>query len=236
MTAATVDDVHARPFSVALIASALLVLTGCAGSAPTPTAPDSPAAASVESATPASGACAYPAQGQAARDVTSPPAGEAPAGSVAVTLETSAGAVPMTLTGDRTPCTVESFVSLAAQGYFTGTDCHRLTTQGIFVLQCGDPTGTGRGGPGYSFADEVDGSEQYPAGTVAMANAGPDTNGSQFFLVYADSPLPPDYTVFGQLSPEGLDVVTKIGADGVAGGGADGAPATAVSITGVTVG
>ncbi|CAH0154406.1 putative peptidyl-prolyl cis-trans isomerase B [Microbacterium sp. Bi128] len=229
-------DVHARLFPAALIASALLVLAGCAGSAPAPASPDSPSASSPASAAAASGACAYRAQGQAARDVTPPPAGETTSGAVTVTLETSAGAVPMTLTGDRTPCTVESFVSLADQGYFTGTDCHRLTTQGIFVLQCGDPSGTGRGGPGYSFTDEVDGSEKYPAGTVAMANAGPDTNGSQFFLVYADSPLPPDYTVFGQLSPEGLDVVKKIGAAGVAGGGADGPPATAVAITGVTVG
>jgi peptidyl-prolyl cis-trans isomerase B (cyclophilin B) len=231
-----VVDVHARLFPAALIASALLVLAGCAGSAPAPASPDSPSASSPASAAAASGACAYRAQGQAARDVTPPPAGETTSGAVTVTLETSAGAVPMTLTGDRTPCTVESFVSLAEQGYFTGTDCHRLTTRGIFVLQCGDPAGTGRGGPGYSFADEVDGSEEYPAGTIAMANAGPDTNGSQFFLVYADSPLPPDYTVFGRLSPEGLNVVKKIGAAGVAGGGADGPPATAVTITGVTVG
>ncbi|MET0295928.1 MAG: peptidylprolyl isomerase, partial [Microbacterium sp.] len=135
-----------------------------------------------------------------------------------------------------TPCTVESFVSLAQQQYFSNTECHRLTTSGIFVLQCGDPTGTGRGGPGYRFDDELDGGETYPAGTVAMANAGPGTNGSQFFLVYEDTPLPPSYTVFGQLSSEGLEVVQTIAADGVEGGADDGAPATAVTITGVSLG
>jgi len=224
--------VRTRLVSAALAASVLLLLAGCAGPAPEAAAPSS---SSLDSA---SATCAYPTSGQPAVDVTPPTADtERPTGDVAVTLETSAGAIPMTLTGGRTPCTVESFVSLAQQQYFTNTACHRLTTQGIFVLQCGDPTGTGRGGPGYTFADEVDGSETYPAGTVAMANTGrPGTNGSQFFLVYADSTLPPSYTVFGRLAPEGLAVVEKIGQAGVAGGGADGAPATPVEITDVTVG
>ncbi|WZH38076.1 MAG: peptidylprolyl isomerase [Microbacterium enclense] len=221
-----------RLMSAALAASALLLLAGCAGATPES---DAPISSGVDSA---SAACAYPASGQPAADVTPPTADtERPTGDVAVTLETSAGAIPMTLTGARTPCTVESFVSLAQQQYFTDTTCHRLTTQNIYVLQCGDPTGSGRGGPGYTFADELDGSETYPAGTVAMANTGrPGTNGSQFFLVYADSTLPPSYTVFGTLSPEGLAVVEKIGQAGVEGGGADGAPATPVEITAVTVG
>ena len=97
------------------------------------------------------------------------------------------------------------------QGYFEGTRCHRLTTEGIFVLQCGDPSATGMGGPGYSFADELSGTEQYSAGTVAMANAGPNTNGSQFFIVFQDSMLPPAYTVFGHLDAASLKVVQKIG-------------------------
>jgi peptidyl-prolyl cis-trans isomerase B (cyclophilin B) len=228
----TLERVRTRLISAVLSASALLLLAGCAGS--TPAAPP----ASEPSAGSASAACAYPTSGKPSVDVTPPAEGtERPAGDVAVTLETSAGQIPMTLTGARTPCTVESFVSLAQQQYFTNTQCHRLTTQRIFVLQCGDPTGTGRGGPGYTFADELDGGETYSAGTVAMANTGqPGTNGSQFFLVYADTKLPPSYTVFGKLSPEGLAVVEKIGQAGVEGGGADGRPATPVEITAVTVG
>jgi len=218
--------------SAALAASALLMLAGCSAGASDSAAPSTTSTAA------AAGDCAYPASGQPAVDVTPPaPGTERPTGSVPVTLDTSAGEISMTLTGDRTPCTVESFVSLAQQQYFTNTSCHRLTTQGIFVLQCGDPTGSGRGGPGYTFADEVDGSETYPAGTVAMANTGrPGTNGSQFFLVYADSTLPPSYTVFGTLTPDGLATVQKIAEAGVSGGGADGTPATPVEITDVVVG
>lgn len=219
--------------SAALAASALLLLAGCAGGTTAEPAP----AASSSSTGAAAGDCSYTASGQPAVDVTPPAEGtERPTGTVEATLETSAGAIPMTLTGERTPCTVESFVSLAQQQYFSNTECHRLTTQGIFVLQCGDPTGTGRGGPGYRFDDELDGSETYPAGTVAMANAGPGTNGSQFFLVYADSKLPPNYTVFGTMSPEGLQVVKDIAAAGTAGGSPDGAPATPVTISAVTIG
>ena len=101
------------------------------------------------------------------------------------------------------------------------------------MLQCGDPTGTGSGGPGYSFDDELTGKETYPAGTLAMANAGPNTNGSQFFLVYADTPLPPSYTVFGKMDPAGRRVVARIAAAGTADGGPDGAPKQAVRITSV---
>ena len=92
---------------------------------------------------------------------------------------------------------MNSFVSLADQGYFDDTPCHRMTTRGIFVLQCGDPTADRRRRAGLPFEDELDGTETYGPGTLAMANAGPNTNGSQFFIVYGDSPLPPAYTVFG---------------------------------------
>ncbi|MET0812317.1 MAG: peptidylprolyl isomerase [Microbacterium sp.] len=179
--------------------------------------------------------CEYVESAGAVKEVAFPDATGEASGTVQATLQTNVGDIPLTLDADRTPCTVGSFVSLADQGYFDGSPCHRLTTSGIFVLQCGDPSGTGRGGPGYRYADELDGSETYPAGTVAMANAGPDTNGSQFFLVYEDTQLPPSYTVFGEISPEGLDVVRAIAADGVSDGGGDGAPASAVTITGVTL-
>ena len=93
----------------------------------------------------------------------------------------------ITLDPVRAPCTVHSFVSLADQGFFDETKCHRLVDSGIFLFQCGDPSGTGSGGPGYTFADELDGTESYTKGVVAMANGGANTNGSQFMLVYRDS-------------------------------------------------
>lgn len=182
------------------------------------------------------GACAYVEAAGGVRDVQLPPAESEVTGQVSAVLQTSAGDIPMTLDAERTPCTVGSFVSLAEQGYYNDSPCHRLTTSGIFVLQCGDPSGTGRGGPGYNYADELDGSETYPAGTVAMANAGPNTNGSQFFLVYEDTPLPAKYTVCGTLDEAGLAVVREVAAAGAEGGAADGAPATPVTITGVTLG
>ena len=222
----------AAPF---VLVAALAVLAGC-GSDGSDSATDS---APTDGASPTvpTVPCDYVSDGEAAKDVD-PPSADAPAeGSVVVTVTTSAGDVPITMDAAATPCAVNSFVSLAEQGYFDDTPCHRLTTAGIFVLQCGDPTGTGTGGPGYSFADELTGKETYPAGTVAMANAGPDTNGSQFFLVYEDSPpdFPADYDVIGQMDPAGLEVVTQIGAAGTADGGPDGAPKDAVTIESVSV-
>lgn len=125
------------------------------------------------------------------------------------TLKTTQGAVTFRALTDKAPCTTFSFRFLAEHDYFDKTHCHRLTTERIFVLQCGDPTGTGSGGPGYSFPDENLTGATYPAGTVAMANAGPDTNGSQFFFVWKDTKLSPAYTPFGQVTA-GLDVLQKI--------------------------
>ncbi|MFB8387633.1 peptidylprolyl isomerase [Microbacterium sp. NPDC055910] len=220
-----------RLIAVPLLALTLALLAGCS----TPASPGATTEPSAPAPAEAQG-CEYVENSGAVRDVTAPNAEPAVAGIVDATLQTSAGDIPLTLDADRTPCTVGSFVSLAEQGYYDDSSCHRLTTTGIFVLQCGDPSGTGRGGPGYSYADELDGSETYPAGTIAMANAGPDTNGSQFFLVYEDTALPPSYTVFGELSPEGLEVVQAVAAAGTADGAPDGAPATTVTITGVTLG
>jgi len=189
-----------------------------------------------ESASAAQGACEYVPDGT--QDGPELPDGEsAPTGTVEVSIATTAGDLTATLDADAAPCAVGSFVSLAEQGYFDETPCHRLTTAGIHVLQCGDPTGTGMGGPGYTFPDEVTGEEEYPAGTLAMANAGPDTNGSQFFIVYqsAKGALAPNYTEFGTISKKSLAEVRAVARDGVEGGGTDGPPATPVEISSVTV-
>ncbi|WP_420706647.1 peptidylprolyl isomerase [Streptomyces sp. NRRL S-1824] len=161
------------------------------------------------------------------------------------TIKLDQGTIGLSLDAGNAPHTVNSFTFLAGQGFFDGTKCHRLTTQGIFVLQCGDPKGDGTGGPGYTIPDENltalgkagnDGTVTYPAGTVAMANTGqPHTGGSQFFLVYKDSKLPPRYTPFGTMDDASLKAVGNIGAAGVAGGAADGAPNIAVVIDGVAV-
>ncbi|MFF8916582.1 peptidylprolyl isomerase [Streptomyces sp. NPDC015032] len=158
-----------------------------------------------------------------------------------MSIKTSQGDIAFTMDAAKTPHTTNSFKSLADKGFFDSTKCHRLTTQGIFVLQCGDPKGDGTGGPGYTIPDEnltalgkagKDGTVTYPAGTVAMANTGQaHTGGSQFFLVYKDSKLPPAYTPFGTMDDASLKAVKDIGAAGVAGGAADGAPKKAVDIS-----
>ena len=149
------------------------------------------------------------------------------------TIGTNCGTITVALDGKAAPHTVNSFAFLAGKHYFDNTKCHRLTTSGIYVLQCGDPTGTGTGGPGYQFRDENLSGATYPAGTVAMANAGPGTNGSQFFFVYADTPLPPNYTPFGKVT-SGLDILKAIAAKGSEPPG-DGAPKQPVVITSFTV-
>jgi peptidyl-prolyl cis-trans isomerase B (cyclophilin B) len=167
-----------------------------------------------------------------------------------VTFGTSAGELTVTL-GAQTPCTVRSFVHLADGGFYDGTVCHRLTASaGLKVLQCGDPIGDGTGGPGYTIPDELPtdltpastdpGGQQlvfYPRGTVAMANAGPDTGGSQFFMVYGDSTLPPNYTVFGTVDPTGMATLDTVAAGGLTpvNGPEDGTPRLEVRIETATV-
>ena len=126
---------------------------------------------------------------------------------------TTQGVITVRMLTSKAPCTTFSFRFLASRGYFNQTHCHRLTVTGIFVLQCGDPTGTGSGAPGYSFNDENLAGAAYPAGTVAMANAGPNTNGSQFFFVWKNTTLAPAYTPFGTVIG-GLNVLQKIAAAG----------------------
>jgi peptidyl-prolyl cis-trans isomerase B (cyclophilin B) len=130
-----------------------------------------------------------------------------------VNFYTNQGVITVRMLTSAAPCTTYSFRFLASQGYYNQTHCHRLTVQGIYVLQCGDPTGTGSGGPGYEFNDENLTGATYPAGTVAMANAGPDTNGSQFFFVWKDTTLAPDYTPFGTVIG-GMNVLQRIAAAG----------------------
>ncbi len=261
------------PGLVIAASAAALLIAGCSGStetAATPTPAGSTTAASTAATTTTprpplnlsrfgalppvpqpttdTVSCAYPAESPAAKEVAPPPTENIDVfGTVDVTLSTTQGDIGMTLDRTEAPCAVNSVVSLAQQGYFDGAPCHRLTTSpGLEVLQCGDPSGSGRGGPGYSFANEypttafADDPAQaqnpvvYPRGTLAMANAGPDTNGSQFFVVYADSVLPPQYTVFGTISDAGLQTLDAIAAGGVSGGAEDGAPANPVVITSAT--
>jgi peptidyl-prolyl cis-trans isomerase B (cyclophilin B) len=152
-------------------------------------------------------------------------------------LTTNCGPIVISTLAKQAPATVSSELFLASKGYYNQTPCHRLTTSGIYVLQCGDPTGSGSGGPGYTVPDEnlpAKNGVNYPAGTVAMANAGPGTTGSQFFIVYKDTTLPPNYTVWGKVT-SGLDLVQRIAAAGVTGGSGDGAPAQPVVIEQATV-
>jgi peptidyl-prolyl cis-trans isomerase B (cyclophilin B) len=157
-------------------------------------------------------------------------------GTVPVTLRTSVGDVVVTLDRAAAPCAVQSFTYLAGKGFFDDTTCHRLTTAGIYVLQCGDPTATGMGGPTYQFGDENLDRASYGDGVVAMANAGPGTNGSQFFVVYRDSSsaLQKNYTVIGRVT-SGLDALRAVGGAGAddANGPGDGHPRTPVVIRSV---
>jgi peptidyl-prolyl cis-trans isomerase B (cyclophilin B) len=174
------------------------------------------------------------------QDASAPqaPAADLPTASITesnkaqISFTTNQGEIVIETLPALAPLTVNALAALAQKNYFDNTICHRLTTEGIFVLQCGDPTGTGTGGPGFNIPDEnlpepIE--NNYPAGTVAMANAGPGTSGSQFFLVYQDTTLGPDYTIWGTIT-SGLEIVQTIASAGVIDGGPDGAPATGVTI------
>jgi len=193
--------------------------------------------------------CQYPATPNepASKPAAAPNSGKVPTdpATISASMATSQGNIGLQLDNGKAPCTVNSFASLANKGFFDKTPCHRLTTSGLFVLQCGDPTGKGTGGPGYQFANEYPTNQYrpddpalqepaiYPRGTLAMANSGPDTNGSQFFLVYKDSTLPPNYTVFGTIDDTGLATLEKVAAGGDKEGVGDGEPKTPVEITSV---
>jgi peptidyl-prolyl cis-trans isomerase B (cyclophilin B) len=193
--------------------------------------------------------CQYPPSAEPAAKPAKPPrTGKVPTdpAQVSVSMVTNQGHIGLLLANNESPCTVNSFASLAQQKFFDGTKCHRLTSgPASSILQCGDPSADGTGGPGYQFPNEYPTDQYppndpgahepvtYPRGTLAMANSGPNTNGSQFFLVYQDTRLPPDYTVFGKIQQDGLATLDKIAKAGVAGGGSDGPPATEVTIKSV---
>ncbi len=211
-----------------LIAALALVASGCGGSGDTKSkSPKKPAAA----------ACTYIAGDQApARKVKLPPATPTETGSVDVSIGTNFGDMTATLDAKNAPCAVNAFLSLAKQGYYDKTTCHRVSvdSRGFHILQCGDPTATGTGDPGYRYAEEVTGKETYGAGTLAMAKTQqPSSTGAQFFVVFGATQLPPEYTVLGKLTAEGLKVAQKATAAALKGkpDPYDGAPATKVDLT-----
>jgi peptidyl-prolyl cis-trans isomerase B (cyclophilin B) len=244
-------DRRARQWTVASVA--VIVIAGLSvggvllagkssGTATTPKATPSDTA----SPTPTAAAepathCTYTAAGTAARKVSLPPATPNYKATYTATINTNRGSIVIDLLNSKATCTVNSFVHLAEAAFYNSSPCIRLTTSGFYILQCGDPTGKGTGGPGYEFGNENLTGATYPAGTVAMANGGPDepdSNGSQFFLVYKDSSsLPPDYTPFGKIV-SGLNILQTVAKAGYgkplssAGGGA---PKESVEIESVTI-
>ncbi len=200
-----------------MAAALALALTTACGTTPTtdPLASGKDATATASPTPTGPKDCEFVDTGDPARPVKPPSEYGVPkTGTARYVMKTNEGDVTLTMDRSKTPCTVASFTSLADQGFFDKTTCPRMVDKGMFILQCGDPTGTTSGGPGYTFADELTGKEQYTAGTVAMANSGPNTNGSQFFLVFGDSPLQPNYTIFATMDAGSVAVVKKIAADG----------------------
>ncbi len=227
------------------VLGAVLATSSSPKTTPTASSSNSPSAAATGTASPSTAAkSGYTrTSAAAAKDVGIPTYNAADAAKpYTATIHTNRGDVVFTALTTKAPYTTYSFQFLAGKNYFNNTKCHRLTTNGIFVLQCGDPAATGGGGPGYQFQDEnlnyfgTGSSVTYKAGTVAMANSGPGTNGSQFFLVYKDSPLAPSYTPFGTIT-KGLDILQSIAAQGSddANASGDGHPKETVTITSVSV-
>ncbi len=209
-----------------------------ASASPAPSA--SPAAAPAASTQ--VGPCTYTADGrEPSRPVSLPAAaGTVDRSPATMVMTTNKGTVKATLDAAKAPCTVHALLTMANAKYFDNTSCHRETTQNIFVLQCGDPAGNGMGGPGFAYANENTDGAKYTRGVIAMANAGPGTNGSQFFINYRDpnedgaQALATNYTVVGTVT-EGLNVIDALASPGVEGGGTDGAPASKPQIISLTI-
>ena len=245
--------------AIALIVGGVLVVlskddhkSNTASTTPSSTAPLAPPLPSFQPSANLGANCQYPPdQGpKPVKQVKPPRTGKIPTdpATVSVSMATSQGNIGLLLANNESPCTVNSFASLVGQKFFDDTKCHRLTTAPtLAVLQCGSTKdGAPEGGAGYHFANEyptdqyppddpkLDQPVLYPRGTLAMANTGqPDSNGSEFFMVYHDTVLPPTYTVFGTVQADGLATIDKIAKAGVAGGGGDGKPATEVIIKSV---
>lgn len=169
--------------------------------------------------------------------VVNPPAVKLPVKNRTFTFETNCGQIVVEADGANAPLTTLALTALIKGGFYNKTLCHRVTTSGLFVIQCGDPTATGTGGPLFTYRDEnlpEAGTNDYPAGIVAMANSGANTNGSQFFFVYGDTTLNPYYTRWGKIT-KGLDILKAVAAQGVVGGGTDGTPKQTIAIERVTV-
>jgi peptidyl-prolyl cis-trans isomerase B (cyclophilin B) len=229
--------------AVLVVVAAFVFLSLRLGKQATPIAGQSPSASATSSASPTSASVAgctpAPATPKAVKTQGLPAKSTAAGKTFTAVLTTNCGDITIRLDGAKAPQTVASFVSLARSGYFAASPCHRLTTQGIYVLQCGDPMGGTGTGPGYSYGIEnAPKTGKYPAGTVAMARTSdPNSNADQFFLVYKDSELPTaggGYSIFGTVTG-GMDIVEKIAAAGVAGGSGDGPPAAPISILKVAV-
>ena len=237
--------------AVVVVVGAALLLTGVLGGEEDPsTAADgtdpAPTTSSAAATTNADGTvtCTYGPDESGnpnLTDVGTPPTPEATPTQGTATLLMSTDQGDLTLTLDRTkaPCAAASFVYLTEQGFYDNSPCHRLVNQASFgVLQCGDPTGSGSGGPTYKYAEEVTAETTYPRGTIAMAKtSAPNTTGSQFFLCFVDTQLPPEYTVVGTVDEAGLGVLETVAAGGIkdVGPQGDGAPAIPVTIESMTV-
>lgn len=233
-----------RPRSGAALAVLCgLLLSGCAtGEAPPRKPSDTPGSASgTTTVAPGKLSCSKPpALPSDVPSFSSPPSPSTVKGKkVTAVIRTTCGDIGLQLYADKAPQTVASFVHLATKSYWKDSPCHRLTTQGIYVLQCGDPTGKGQGGPGYTFGVEngpEDGS--YPTGSLAMARTSdPNSNGGQFFIVHDDSRIDPVnglYSVFGKVT-SGLPLLKALAKAGVEGGAEDGPPAQPISILSVQI-
>jgi peptidyl-prolyl cis-trans isomerase B (cyclophilin B) len=166
-----------------------------------------------------------------------PPEVKTPYKNRTFTFTTNCGEIVIQANGKSAPITVTALAALANGGFYNKTFCHRLVTDEIYVLQCGDPTGTGKGGPNFTYRAEnlpqaVE--ANYPAGTVAMANNGANTNGSQFFIVYEDTSMNPNYTIWGRVT-KGLEIVKAIAKEGVVDGTSEGLPKQMIAIERVRV-
>jgi peptidyl-prolyl cis-trans isomerase B (cyclophilin B) len=244
-----VEEARKRKQRNAVIGAAvalLLVIGGAVWLVSAVSGDDEPAANNAAAA-PGNVVCAYTPDesgNKNLKDVGTPQAQQPNKGKQVMSITTNLGVIEVEVNTAKAPCTAASMTYLASKNFYDGTKCHRLTTEGIKVLQCGDPAGDGTGGPTYKMAEEnlpnkTDPAQNYPAGTVAMAKTSePGTTGSQFFLVYGDTPLPAQYTVLGTIT-KGLEIVEKIGKEGAVDKDGktvgDGAPKNPVTIKTLTV-